>query len=316
MTTPHSTIRIGTRGSMLAMWQANFVRELLLGKNKDVAVEILPIKTSGDIIQDVALARLEGKAFFTKEIEDALLARQIDIAVHSGKDVPTALSQGLVLGGFLKRHCPNDAWISLAGRHFLEIESGKTVGTSSLRRRALIAHLRPDLIVVDLRGNVDTRLRKLKEGRYDAIVLAAAGLERLDRLSEATELLEVASFPPAVSQGAVAVEIRSDDENAARWIADIVDEETTLAVTAERALLAALEGGCQVPLGAFAELQDDNSLELSASLLFQDGTKRIDACLTGPKSEPEVLGRRAAETLRDNGGDEILEKINRCRDDL
>jgi hydroxymethylbilane synthase len=311
-----NNIKIGTRGSQLALWQANFVKGLLEKVADDIKVEIVPIKTSGDIILDVSLARLEGKAFFTKEIEDALLDGRVDIAVHSGKDVPTELPTGLALGGFLKRHCPNDAWISASQKSFAKLPKGAVVGTSSLRRRAFIAHLRPDLSIVDLRGNVDTRLRKLKEGQFDAVVLAAAGLERLGLLSEITELLPTDLFPPAVSQGAVAVEIRTNEDFTKRLVAKIVDEDTTHSASAERALLAALEGGCQVPLGALAKMTADGALHLFASLIDPDGNRRINASASGPKSAPEALGLRVARELKDKGGDEILEIINRLRGEV
>ncbi len=308
MTTP-SNLRIGTRGSMLAMWQANFVKDLLEKAHPGLAVDIVPIKTQGDIIQDVALARLEGKAFFTKEIEEALLESRVDIAVHSGKDLPTELPDGLVAAGFLKRHCPFDAWISASGDTLASLPPGGRVGTSSLRRRALVASLRPDLVLLDLRGNVDTRLRKLLEGQYDAILLAAAGLERLGMLDKATELLDPAVFPPAVSQGAIAVEMRQADETVAGLVVPLIDPPTTAAVRAERALLAALEGGCQVPLGALARIQGDQSLTLFASLLTIDGTVKVEAEARGNADAPEEIGNSLADTLRRKGGNEILASI-------
>lgn len=304
-----NNLRIGTRGSVLALWQANFVKESLQKAHPNLTVEIMPIKTQGDIIQDVALAQLEGKAFFTKEIEEALLADTIDIAVHSGKDVPTELPNGLRLGGFLKRHCPFDAWISASGESLSSLPAGAKVGTSSLRRRALVAALRPDLTLLDLRGNVDTRLKKLQAGQFDAILLAAAGLERLGLMDKVTALLDPVVFPPAVSQGAIAIEIRADDTTVRKQIAPLIDPDTTIAVRAERALLAALEGGCQVPLGALAHVTGNDEITLFATLLSLDGTRRIDAETRGPKSNPESLGELLAETLRTNGGTEILQTI-------
>lgn len=310
MTTTNN-LRIGTRGSVLAVRQAELVKKLLLEARPESTVEIVPIKTRGDIIQDVPLAQLEGKSFFTKEIEDALLNREADIAVHSGKDVPTELPDGLVLAGFLKRHCPFDAWICSAGKSLAALEAGARVGTSSLRRRALVASLRPDLTLLDLRGNVDTRLKKLKDGQYEAIILAAAGLERLGLLSEVTELLDSTAFLPAVSQGAIAVEIRADDPFVAALTAPIIDKDTTCAVRAERALLAALEGGCQVPLGALARVTKADAMEMSATLLSPDGTSRVEASLKGDKKSPEKLGQSLAAALLKNGGADILRQIRK-----
>jgi hydroxymethylbilane synthase len=310
MTTANN-LRIGTRGSILAVWQADFVKKLLLEAHPELTVEIVPIKTRGDVIQDVALAQLEGKSFFTKEIEEALLNRQVDIAVHSGKDVPTELPDGLVLAGFLKRHCPFDAWICSAKKSLAALKPGARVGTSSLRRRALVASLRPDLTLLDLRGNVDTRLKKLKDGQYDAIILAAAGLERLGLLSEVTELLDSKAFPPAVSQGAVAVEIRADDPFVAAKTAPLIDEDTTCAVRAERALLAALEGGCQVPLGALARVTETGGLDMFAALLSTDGTRNVKARLQGDRNSPEALGQSLAVALFKNGGADILGQIRK-----
>ena len=311
-TTTNNHLRIGTRGSVLALWQAEYVKRLFLEVNPAWTAEIISIKTQGDIIQDVALARLEGKAFFTKEIEDALLAGTVDVAVHSGKDLPTEIPEGLTAAGFLKRHNPLDAWISASGQSLLELPEGATVGTSSLRRRALLGSLRPDLRTEDLRGNIDTRLRKLKEGRYDAIVLAAAGLERLGLLSEITELLEEYAFPPAISQGAVAVETRADDPVLASCLDAIIDPKTTAAVRAERALLAALEGGCQVPLGALARISEAGELRLFAALLSLDGTRRIEASADGTSSAPEAVGESLAEMLRQQGGNDILRDIRKA----
>lgn len=301
-------VRIGTRGSKLAMWQAEYVKKLLIDRDQTLAVEIVPIKTTGDIIQDVALARLEGKAFFTKEIEDALLNGDVDVAVHSGKDVPTEQPPGLTLSGFLKRHSPYDAWISKSGATMTELGAGSTVGTSSLRRRALLASLRPELVIKDLRGNVNTRLRKLKEGQYDAVILAGAGLERLGMIDEITELLDSTRFPPAVAQGAIALEQRKDDSYCTTLLKDIVDQETTVAARAERALLSTLEGGCQVPLGALSTIKN-GQLTLLASLLSLNGKRRIDGSLIGRSDQPERLGRQMAEHLLAQGGDQILSDI-------
>ncbi len=305
-----SALRIGTRGSMLARWQAEFVRRQLAEHHPGLKVEVIEIKTQGDIITDVALASLPGKAFFTKEIEDALLKEAVDLAVHSGKDVPTELPAGLELAGFLERHRPLDAWIASAGHSLESLPPGARVGTSSLRRRALVRKLRPDVSILDLRGNVDTRLRKLDRGDFDAIILAAAGLERLGLGHRITALLDPSAFPPAVSQGAMALELRADDGETWTLVAPLIDEATTLSVTAERALLRALEGGCQVPLGALAAI-DDRGIRLQGSLLAPDGTERIDGASRGGTHEAEVVGKRLAEELLAAGGDRILRQIRK-----
>ena len=290
------------------MWQAAYVKRLLIERLPSINVDIVPIKTTGDIIQDVALARLEGKAFFTKEIEDALLGGEVDLAVHSGKDVPTEQPDGLMIAGFLKRHTPFDAWISKSGDTLSALPAGARVGTSSLRRRALLASIRPDLAIDDLRGNVDTRLRKLDNGEYDAIVLAGAGLERLQMMDRITELLSPPLFPPAVAQGAIAIEQRLDDKPCDILLREILHAETSTAARAERTLLSTLEGGCQVPLGALAVIENGR-LSMTASLLSLDGQLRIDGQLSGPVNHPERLGRQMANHLLANGGERILEEI-------
>ncbi len=310
MTQMSERVVIGTRGSVLALWQAEHVKALIAARHQAVTVEIRTIKTQGDIIQNVALAALPGKAFFTKEIEDALLSGSVDIAVHSGKDLPTSLPEGLLLAGFLKRHIPLDAWLSAGGATLETLPAGARVGTSSLRRRALIASLRPDLALRDLRGNVDTRMRKLREGQFDAIVLAAAGLERLGLLDRVTELLDPRRFPPAVSQGAIALEIRLDDPVTAALLDPLVDEETTVAVRAERALLERLEGGCQVPLGALATVKEGR-LSLFASLLSPDGVQRFDGTESGPPNRAEPVGVALADALVAQGGQGVLEAIRK-----
>ncbi len=293
-------IRIGTRGSVLAMWQANHVRTLLLKAYPNVEVEIIPIKTRGDIITDVSLANIEGKSFFTKEIEDALLEGKADIAVHSGKDLPTEIPKGLVTAGFLKRNDPRDALICAEAASLADLPQCAKVGTASIRRKAFIASTRPDLCLVDLRGNLDSRLRKLKEGLFDAIILAAAGLERLGLLSEVTAYLDPPVFLPSVSQGAIALEIKECDKAIAEMLSNIIDEDTTLAAIAERSLLNALGGGCQAPLGAMAKVTEQNTLNLTAALLSKDGSLRIDINESGDKYEPEEIGRKAAQKFIDH----------------
>ncbi|MCP4599128.1 MAG: hydroxymethylbilane synthase [Proteobacteria bacterium] len=300
--------RIGTRGSTLAMWQARTVCEMLTERYHDLDFEIVTIKTLGDTIQDVALSKLPGKAFFTKEIEEALLDRRVDLAVHSGKDVPTELPNGLILAGFLKRHSPVDALLSRDESGFDRLQKGARIGTSSLRRRSLVAHLRPDLEILDLRGNVDTRLRKLDEGLYDAIILAAAGLDRLGLESRITERLDPQIFPPAVSQGAMAIETRSDDTSVLELLEPLTDKETGTAVTAERALLRTLEGGCQVPLGALATVKN-GILKLSASIIAPDGSIRIDGTIEAIPEQAATIGQDLAKQLLERGGKEIMGMI-------
>ena len=291
------------------MWQAETAAKLLESLNPGVEVEIVRIKTQGDILKDVALASLDGKAFFTKEIEQALLDRRVDLAVHSGKDLPTELPEGLVLAGFMTRHSPNDALLVRGGSGTLAgLPAGSTVGTGSLRRRALVANLRPDLELAELRGNVETRLAKLEKGVYDAIVVATAGLERLGLTDRISERLSTEAFPPAVSQGAMAFEIRDGDDGVRRMVERIVDDKTTLEATAERALLRELEGGCQVPLGALAKIEGAR-LGITASILSLDGSSRIDGTEEGAPEEAQSVGKRLAEQLLKRGGDRIMKEI-------
>lgn len=303
-------IRIGTRGSTLAMWQANEIKRQLAEVHPETSVEIVVIKTTGDINREVALSQLPGKAFFTKEIEDEMLKGGIDLAVHSGKDVPTKLPDGLKLAGFIARHSPLDAFISNTAKGLSELKPGDRIGTSSLRRRALIAHLRPDLEILDLRGNVDTRLRKLDEGEYEAILLATAGLERLNLEQRITARLDPGLFPPAVSQGAMALEIRGEDTALADLLQPLVHRETTLAVTAERAVLGFLEGGCQVPLGALAQVQGEE-LQITASIIAPDGSKRVTSELRGMSKKAREIGESLAQALLDKGGVEIMAMLGK-----
>jgi hydroxymethylbilane synthase len=308
MTKMKRRVRIGTRGSKLAMWQATHVRELIGERHPGLSVEIVVIKTTGDANQHVAFSELPGKAFFTKEIEEALLDGRADLAVHSGKDVPTEMPEGLALVGFVVRHAPGDALVSRSGATLDALPPGARVGTSSTRRRSLVANLRPDLEILDLRGNVDTRLRKLDEGRYDAILLAVAGLERLGLGDRITERLDTRRFPPAVSQGAMALQVRAGDGELIALMEEITDDETTAAVTAERALLAELEGGCQVPLGALATV-GGGEVTMLASLVAPDGTVRVDGEIVAPVSDAVRAGRELAERLLSQGGDAVMRVV-------
>jgi hydroxymethylbilane synthase len=306
--TDRTSLVIGTRGSTLALWQAEWVqarlRELALG----LSVRLRRIKTSGDKILDVSLAKIGGKGLFVKEIEEALLRREIDVAVHSMKDVPTALPDGLALLCVPKREDPRDAVLSREGKAFRDLPSGAKVGTSSLRRQAQLLHLRGDVTITMLRGNLDTRLRKLKEGEFDAIVLAAAGLRRLGWTEAVTEYLPLDTCVPAIGQGALAVEGRRDDQFVRRLLAPLEDASTRMAVTAERALLERLEGGCQVPIAAHASLQGE-TITIDALVASVDGRSIIRERLTGKATEAQEIGRQLAERLLARGGRAILNEI-------
>jgi hydroxymethylbilane synthase len=301
-------LRIGTRGSELALWQARHVARLLGDLAGAPAIEIVEIKTEGDQVLDRPLSEVEGKAFFTKEIEEALLAGRVDLAVHSLKDLPTELPPGLALAAVLEREDPRDVWLSRDGAGFDALAAGARVGTSSLRRRALVARWRPELQLVDLRGNVPTRVRRLEEGRYDAIVLAAAGVKRLGLAAHVTEFLPLDRFLPAVAQGAVAIEIRAGDAATAAWAQRLDHAPTHLATAAERALLSTLEGGCQVPVGALATL-DGDTLELRASVVSLDGRRHVAGSRRGAVNRPAELGRALADELIVAGAAGILAEI-------
>jgi hydroxymethylbilane synthase len=294
-------IRIGSRGSALALWQAEHVKARLEALGH--AVEVRVITTTGDRLQTARLESVGGKGAFLKEIEDALLAGEVDLAVHSLKDVPTALPEGLFLCAVLERADPRDALVSAEGQGLMAMPSGATVGTTSLRRQAQLRALRPDLVVADLRGNVDTRIRRLREGRFAAILLAMAGLSRLGRLGEVTEVLEPEVMLPAPGQGAIALECRVGDKDTAHAASPLLHEPTSRAVTAERALLAALQGGCNVPLGAHAQLEGD-TLSLRAFVARADGSAVLRA--EGRGAAAEDLGRRVADDLLRRGARELM----------
>ncbi len=297
-------LRIGSRGSQLALWQARRVAELLAGLGVETEIEI--IRTTGDRITDVPLARAGSKGLFTKEIEEALLEGRIDLAVHSLKDLPTELPAGLVLAAVPERESPFDAMV---GRRLDELAAGARVGTSSLRRAAQLRRLRPDLQIEDIRGNLDTRLRKLDEGQYDAIVLASAGLKRLGWGGRIAELLEPGRMCPAVGQGALGIETRAAPDPAFEICARLDKPTVRAAVEAERALLAALGGGCQVPLGAYAELEGER-LRLRAVVADPEGGAVFECVETGSAEQPAELGRRAAEALLAAGARELVAQVN------
>lgn len=291
------TIRIGTRGSALALWQADHVAGRLRAAGH--RVDIKRIMTTGDRTLDKRLETVGGKAAFLKEIEEALVAREVDLAVHSLKDVPTALPDGLTLCAFLPREDPRDAVLSLEGRTLAELKRGARVGTTSLRRAALIKELRKDLVIEDLRGNVDSRIRRLREGRFDAILLAMAGLIRLGRESEVAEALNPVQFIPAPGQGVIALECRAGDAAILEAAAPLHDPPTARGVDAERAVLAGLGGSCNVPMGAYAEA-NGRTLRLWGFLARPDGSRMVRAHVEG--DDPQEVGGELAEQLLDWGG--------------
>ncbi len=294
---------IASRGSALALWQARWVQDHLAALGHRARIEV--IKTTGDKITNVPLARIGGKGLFTKEIEEALLDGRADLAVHSLKDLPTELPDGLVLAAVPEREDPRDA---LVGTTLGGLRAGAKVGTSSLRREAQLRKLRPDLIVEPLRGNLDTRVRKLDEGQYDAIVLAAAGLKRMGWAGRISEALEPELMCPAVGQGALAIETRA--EGPGRSACSALDHgETRAAVMAERALLAALGGGCQVPIGAYARIEKDQ-LALLAAVIAPDGSALVRAQGSGRPDSAEALGSAVGAELLERGARRILETVS------
>lgn len=311
MNSPAKTLRIGTRASALARWQAEHVAASLRAHPGVPEPELVLIKTEGDRIQDVPLSQIDGKAFFTKEIEEALLNDTVDLAVHSLKDLATEMPQGLELGAILEREDPRDALIATGTMSLDDLPPGARVGTSSLRRRALLARWRPDLQLLELRGNVPTRIRKLDEEGYDAIVLAAAGVKRLGLEGRISSFLPFHRFLPAVSQGAIGVQIRSQDPDVAAWIGKLNDPRTRSATTAERALLKTLEGGCHVPVGGFARVEGDH-LYLRGIICSLDGTAAVEGEISGPTGEAGSLGLELARDLLERGGDDILDGIRKA----
>ena len=299
---------LGTRGSRLAVWQAEWVQARLRESSPDVAVTLRRIKTSGDKILDMPLATIGGKGLFVKEIEDALLQGEIDLAVHSMKDVPTVLPEGLEILCVPAREDPRDALISREAKPLDRLPRGARVGTSSLRRQAQLLHRRPDLKIEMLRGNLDTRLRKLRDGEFDAIVLAAAGLKRMGWVEQITEYLPSEVSLPAIGQGALGLEGRRDDAFVRGILAALDHHPTRTAVTAERALLERLEGGCQVPIAAHATLSGER-LRLEGLVASVDGRRLVRDSVEGTVADARELGTRLAEQLLRQGGEAILNEI-------
>jgi hydroxymethylbilane synthase len=301
--TPTSILRIGSRGSPLALVQAREVQSRLARACGFAfgEIEIKIIRTTGDAIQDRPLAEAGGKGLFTKEIEEALLAGAIDLAVHSSKDMPTVLPTGLVLSAFLPREDARDALVSHKRKNFRELPPRARVGTSSLRRQALLKRLRPDLNIVPLRGNVETRLRKVEAGEVDATVLAIAGMKRLGLSASATAILDVAEFLPAVGQGAIGIETRANDEKTRGLAAAIDDADTATALAAERAFLAVLDGSCRTPIAGHARV-DAGTIRFRGMILKADGSEALDVLREGPRGDAARLGADAGRELKARAG--------------
>lgn len=302
-------IIIATRGSKLALWQAEWIKSQIEDLIPDITVELNKIKTTGDKILDVPLAQVGGKGLFVKEIEEAMLRREADLAVHSMKDVPTDLPAGLHLSAICKREDPRDAFIAGEGINSLgDLPQGGHVGTSSLRRICQLLNKRPDLRITQLRGNVDTRLRKLTERQFDAIILAAAGVKRLGYADRITEKIPTDTSLPAIGQGAVGIECRTDDDFINDLLGKLNHRETWICVAAERAFLKKLEGGCQVPIAAYAQLHDRN-LVLEGLVGSLDGKTLIKESMDGRPEEAESIGTTLAENLLSKGAGEILAEV-------
>lgn len=302
-------LRIGTRGSKLALWQAEHVRTRLM-QELGIESELVVIKTTGDQFSAASIPDVGGKGVFIKEIEDALLEKSVDLAVHSMKDVPTATPHGLCFPAVTRREDPRDCLISRSGKQLAELPPGARVGTSSLRRQSQLLHFRCDLQVVNLRGNLDTRLRKLEAGEVDAVVVAKAGLDRLGLAVRITEVIPPGIMVSAVGQGALTIEAREADTQIQESLKAFDDPDSRAAVTAERVLLAELEGGCQVPLGAWARTED-RQMRMDARVLSADGAEAIHRRAEGAPQDSEQLGRRLARELLDAGADRLLRLAGR-----
>ena len=301
-------IKIGTRGSALAVWQAEWVRSQLLNLHPECHVELVKIKTTGDKILDVPLAQVGGKGLFVKEIETALLEGRVDLAVHSMKDMPAEIPPGLCIGVIPERENPLDVLISRNGHKFEGLPKEARVGSSSLRRGAQVRHARPDITVHPLRGNLDTRLRKLETEGLDAIILAAAGVKRLGLEDRITEYIPDTLMLPAIGQGALSIEVREDDEAIRRLTAPMDHKETRLAVESERAFLAQLEGGCQVPIAGHARVIEGR-VELTGLVAEVDGSVLLRETIEGPADRGEELGVELAHRLLEQGARQILDNV-------
>ncbi|HHP5490973.1 TPA: hydroxymethylbilane synthase [Aeromonas veronii] len=305
------TLKIATRKSPLALWQANFVKDRLEALHPQLQVELVPMSTQGDKILDTPLAKVGGKGLFVKELETAMLEGRADIAVHSMKDVPVEFPEGLGLHTICEREDPRDAFVSNRFKAIAELPQGAVVGTSSLRRQCQLRAARPDLVIRDLRGNVNTRLAKLDAGEYDAIILAAAGLKRLEMAHRITAFIEPEQSLPANGQGAVGIECRLDDVELHALLAPLEHTETRARVLTERAMNRALQGGCQVPIGAYA-LVEGEQIWLRGLVGSPDGTCVIRDEIRGPLADGEALGEQLAQRLLAAGADEILAEVYRA----
>jgi len=305
------TLKIATRKSPLALWQANFVKDRLEALHPQLQVELVPMSTQGDKILDTPLAKVGGKGLFVKELETAMLEGRADIAVHSMKDVPVEFPEGLGLHTICEREDPRDAFVSNRFKAIAELPQGAVVGTSSLRRQCQLRAARPDLVIRDLRGNVNTRLAKLDAGEYDAIILAAAGLKRLEMAHRITAFIEPEQSLPANGQGAVGIECRLDDTELHALLAPLEHAETRAWVLTERAMNRALQGGCQVPIGAYA-LVEGEQIWLRGLVGSPDGSQVIRDEIRGPLADGEALGEQLAQRLLAAGADEILAEVYRA----
>ena len=303
-----AVLKIGTRQSLLALWQSNHIAACLRKQYPDCEVVLKKIVTKGDRILDVPLAQIGGKGLFTKEIEEDLLSGEVDLAVHSLKDMPTVLPEGLCLTAITERANVGDAFVSNKYNSFAELPLGAVVGTSSLRRKAQLLAARPDLTIRDLRGNVDTRLRKLDEGLYDAIILAAAGLERLGHGDRIKAVIPSSVCLPAVGQGALAIECRTNDAEVRQMLDFLNDVPTVYATNAERAFLGLLEGGCQVPIGVHADVEGDK-IKIEAIIAALDGSTVLRDTIEGAATDAVALGQELGKKMLANGGQEILAAI-------
>lgn len=309
------SLTIGTRGSQLALWQTHHVRSLLQQRDPALEIGIEILRTTGDRITDVPLARIGDRGLFTKELDRAVLDGAADFGVHSLKDIPTVLAEGLTLAAVLEREDPRDAFLAAPGRHasLAQLPVGATVGTSSLRRRALLLHLRPDLRVEDLRGNLDTRIERLHSGAYDAAILALAGIKRLGRTEVVGEVLSPPDWLPAAGQGAIAIVCRAGDEATLTHLRALDHPATRAAVLAERAFLRSLEGGCQIPIGALASCTGEELVLDGFVAGFRSG-RMLRERVRGRTADAAAVGTGLAERLRELGADELLQEV-RASDD-
>lgn len=302
-------LRIGSRGSRLALWQAEFIKRLITRSLPDIKIEISVIRTTGDRVADLSLSLIGGKEVFVKEIEEALLLKEIGIAVHSMKDLPSTLPVGLKIGAVAKRHDPRDALVSKEGIRFDELPKGARIGTGSVRRQAQLLYFRPDLQIIPIRGNVDTRLRKLRNDGFDGVVLALAGLERMGLESEIAEVFSFDVLIPAPGQGAIAVECRGDDEEINQILLTINHEESEVATSAERSFLERLGGSCHVPVGCYAEVKEVR-IKILGLIASPDGKNLIREDIEGSVQNHKSLGKELAERILLKGGEEILSNLD------